>query len=62
MAEYRVWRQEVGSLANKRKLSANTLHHDALCAKVFMKDCSRYDLIPRNLLADYQVRNAPKPH
>ncbi len=27
-----------------------------------MKYCSRYDLIPRNLLADYAVRSAPKPH
>jgi len=27
-----------------------------------MKYCSRYDLIPRNLLADYMVRAAPKTY
>src|SRR5579871_2659669 len=53
--EYLVYRQESGT-------SKTTLHHDALSAKVFMKWCQRYDVISRSLLADYQVRNAPKPH
>jgi site-specific recombinase XerD len=43
-------------------ISPTTLHHDALCAKVFMKWCVRYDVIPRNLLADYQVATAPVPY
>ena len=29
---------------------------------MFLNYCSRYDLIPCNLLADYQVRVAPKVH
>src|SRR5438270_1716869 len=40
--------------------SQMTLHHDAIAAKVFMKWCVRNDLIERSLLADYQVRSAPR--
>lgn len=49
-----VFRQEQGK-------SQSTLHHDALCAKVFMKWCQKYDVIERSLLSDYEVRSAPKP-
>ncbi len=52
--EYLVLRSEQG-------ISQTTLHHDALTAKVFMKWCVRNDAIPRSLLADYEVRNAPTP-
>lgn len=45
-----------------RGLSKTMLHHDALCATVFTKWCSKNDILNRNPLADYQVRKAPKPH
>lgn len=38
-----------------------TLHHDAICAKAFLHWCQRNDIIERSLLADYQVRHAPRP-
>jgi site-specific recombinase XerD len=38
-----------------------TLRHDAVCTKKFINWCSKNDLLERNLLADYQVRNAPYP-
>ncbi len=38
-----------------------TLHHDAVCAKAFFAWCQRNDLIDRSRLAEYQVRNAPRP-
>ena len=41
--------------------SSLTLHHDAICAKVFFAWCSRNDLLDRSLLAEYQVRDAPTP-
>ena len=43
-----------------RGTSRTTLHHDALCAKVFLKWCSRNDILSHSLLADYEVRSAPK--
>ena len=43
-------------------ISKTTLHHDALCATVFTKWCSKNDLLERNSLAEYQVRKAPRPH
>jgi site-specific recombinase XerD len=38
-----------------------TLRHDALCAKVFFAWCAKNDLLERSNLAEYEVRNAPKP-
>jgi site-specific recombinase XerD len=38
-----------------------TLRHDALCAKVFFAWCVKNDLLERSNLAEYEVRNAPKP-
>ena len=38
-----------------------TLHHDAVCAKAFFRWCQRNDLIERSLLADYEIRRAPRP-
>ena len=38
-----------------------TLHHDAVCAKAFFRWCQRNDLVERSLLADYEVRHAPRP-
>ncbi len=52
--EYLVSRAEAG-------IGQTTLHHDALAAKVFLKWCVRNDIIGRSLLADYEVRTAPKP-
>jgi len=60
--DYLVWRQESGHTVTGKPLSLTTLHSDARCAKVFLKYCSRYDLIPRNLLSDYEIRKAPMPH
>ncbi len=53
--EYLVYRSETGK-------SQTTLHHDALCAKVFLKWCQRNDVIDRSLLTDYEIRSAPKTH
>jgi site-specific recombinase XerD len=44
-----------------KNISRTTLHHDALCAKVFLKWCVKNDLLDRSLLADYEVRKAPAP-
>ncbi len=52
---YLVSRAEAGK-------SQSTLHHDALCAKVFLKWCAKNDFTERCLLADYEVRAAPKTH
>ncbi len=41
--------------------SQTTLHHDAICAKVFLSWCVKNDLLERSLLAEYEVRNAPRP-
>jgi integrase/recombinase XerD len=41
--------------------SQTTMHHDAMCAKVFFQWCVRYDLIDRSPLGDYEVRRAPRP-
>jgi site-specific recombinase XerD len=41
--------------------SQTTLHHDALCAKVFFGWCTKNDLLERNPLSEYLVRNAPTP-
>lgn len=38
-----------------------TLHHDALTACVFFEWCKKNDILTRDPLADYQVRNAPTP-
>ena len=38
-----------------------TLHHDAVCAKAFFRWCQRNDIIPRSLLAEYEIRRAPRP-
>jgi site-specific recombinase XerD len=54
MDEYLVHRAEAG----KAQL---TLHHNAVCAKAFLAWCQRNDIVDRSLLADYQVRNAPRP-
>jgi len=60
--EYLVWRQENGHTVSGKPLSLTTLHSSARVARMFMKYCSRYDLIPRNLLADYELRSVPRPH
>ena len=60
--EYLVWRQETGHTVSGKQLSLTTLHSSARVVKVFMKYCSRYDLIPRNLLADYELRKVANPH
>ena len=51
--EYLVFRAEQGR-------SATTLHHDALVATVFTEWCHKNDLLDRDPLADYKVRNAPE--
>ena len=38
-----------------------TLHHAAVCAKAFFHWCQKNDIVERSLLADYQVRHAPRP-
>ena len=38
-----------------------TLHHDAVCAKAFFRWRQRSDLVGRSLLADYEIRRAPRP-
>lgn len=38
-----------------------TLYHAAVCAKAFFHWCQKNDIIERSLLADYQVRHAPRP-
>lgn len=43
-------------------ISQTTLHHDALCAKVFLKWCVSNDVLERSRLDDYQVRDAPTPN
>ena len=49
-------------LAQRSKtVSRTTLRHDAVAAKAFFKWCARNDLLTRSLLADYEVRKAPKP-
>jgi integrase len=51
--EYLVYRAGQGR-------TPTTLHHDALCATVFFEWCKRNDLLDRDPLAEYKVRNAPK--
>lgn len=53
--EYLVYRAEQG-------VAATTLHHDALIATVFTEWCARNDLLDRDPLAEYKVRNAPKTY
>jgi site-specific recombinase XerD len=48
-----VYRAEAGK-------SQTTLHHDAVSAKAFLKWCQKNDVVDRSLLADYEVRDAPK--
>ncbi len=38
-----------------------TLHHDAVCAKAFFRWCQRNDIVERSLLAEYEIRRAPRP-
>ncbi len=52
---YLVYRSELGK-------APTTLHHDALVATVFTEWCKRNDLIDRDPLAEYKVRNAPKTY
>ncbi len=54
MDRYLVERAEAG----KAQL---TLHHDAVCAKAFFRWCQRNDIVERSLLADYEIRRAPRP-
>lgn len=51
---YLVFRQGQG-------IAPTTLHSDAVCAKAFFRWCQKYDLIERSLLAEYEVRKAPRP-
>ena len=54
MDRYLIGRSEAGC-------APLTIHHDAVCAKAFFRWCQRNDIIERNLLADYEVRRAPRP-
>ena len=54
MDRYLVGRAEAGC-------APLTLHHDAVCAKAFFRWCQRNDIIDRSLLADYEIRRAPRP-
>ena len=42
--------------------SASTLHHDALAACVFFEWCSKNDIIDRDPLSEFKVRNAPETY
>jgi len=53
--QYLVFRAEKG-------VAPTSLHHDALIATVFTEWCSRNDLLDRDPLAEYKVRNAPKTY
>ena len=59
--DYIVWRKEHGSISTGKPLSAKTIFDDRLCARKFMEYCSRYDLVPRNLLHDAPNQKPPKP-
>ncbi len=37
-----------------------TIHHAAVCAKAFFRWCQKNDIIERSLLADYEIRRAPR--
>ena len=54
MDRYLAGRAEVGR-------APLTLHHDAVCAKAFFRWCQRNDLVERSLLAEYEIRRAPRP-
>lgn len=54
MNRYIVFRSEAG-------LKPLTVHHDAICAKVFFKWCARNEILERSLLAEYEVCRAPRP-
>lgn len=58
MDDYLAFR--AASVHDGRPLSKATLHHDAVCAKCFLKWCARNDVIERNLLADFEVPHAPR--
>lgn len=51
--EYIVLRQQMG-------LKPKTVYHDAVSAKVFTKYCKHYDLLERDPLSTYMVRNPPE--
>ncbi len=44
-----------------KTVAPTTLRHDAVAAKAFFRWCQRNDIIERSLLADYEIRRAPKP-
>lgn len=52
---YLIFRQEGGK-------SPTTLKSDAVALKAFYRWCSRNDLIGRNPLAEYQIKNTPQPN
>ena len=37
-----------------------TIHHAAVCTKAFFRWCQKNDIIERSLLADYEIRRAPR--
>lgn len=51
---YLIFRTESG-------LRPLTVHHDAICAKAFFKWCARNEILDRSLIAEYEVRRAPRP-
>jgi integrase/recombinase XerD len=55
MDSYLVFRSQAG-------LAQLTLHHDAVCAKAFLRWCQKNDYVKTSLLAGYEVRNAPAPY
>lgn len=52
--EYLVYRSELGK-------APTTLHHDALVATCFTEWCKKNDILRRDPLYEYKVRNAPEP-
>jgi site-specific recombinase XerD len=52
--EYIVLRRGMG-------LKEKTVYHDAVSAKVFTRYCKLYELLDRDPLSDYTVRNPPEP-
>ncbi|WP_394793823.1 tyrosine-type recombinase/integrase [Armatimonas sp.] len=45
----------------RESVSPTTLRHDGIAAKVLLKWCARNDFLERSPLAEYEVRNAPRP-
>lgn len=55
LREYLAFRKESG-------LSERTIHHDAMCARVFARFCAREGYMPTNPLADYAIPRAERAY